>query len=551
MVMGFLTAAQQHYYFVYHANRAGIHAPLLAALYGAHQAPLLADEEEGLGMAPANRLTLDQLNTFPAQVQMAATTVRSITNRLIAQGWEAPDIWQEDGGCYAERFLLAIADGYAPSANDTESAQLEAVAGEVLQSLYQSEVSAIYNTCGLPENLSFVEAALLQFVAEVPEHYLGLSYQRNALLEALRLWRKLDSLPEAIAALQVDSDVALDTDPALDRTLMDVLSKLSHNYVGYPHQREALLRLVQGWRQLPSREAAIASLAQSASAVVPPSVVDAPLMAFVQRLPRLYQGKGEQRNWLTEGYRLWHDLDSRTVAIRHLGIDPKTLVEASPAALEQAARQLDRALLQFVREIPLVYDGHPPQREALVKLVQLWHRCDTLTEAREHLLETLQRMERAALSSEDVPPPPCPQAAPSAPLQWSLETLQLDAPMAPHGSFTWADATQGGLWLPENQMTLEAMVELAKLLEEVRDRLQRKLHIALWYYPSDVPLPLYDPGSDRHAIGDAIKFHCEGLLASQIYWTLDPWWPGSLGRCRDLPHLVHLDLAADRSRWIV
>lgn len=547
--MGFLTAAQRNHYFVRQAIRTGIHAPLLAALYEAHQSPNLEDDEAGLGLTPANRITLDQINTFPEQVEVAANTVRSITNRVIAQGWEAVAIWDDDGGQYTERFVGAIADGFVPPAQDTTAAQLEATDSELLQTLYQSEVAATYNACGLSSNLSFVEGALLRFVEELPDHYLGLAYQRDALLEVVRLWRKLDYGSLAIAALQADSDYPLDTDPALDRTLIDVVTKLADNYSGYPHQREALLRLVQGWRQLPSREAAIASLEQTETATPPANLWDAPLIAFVQRLPRLYQGKGEQRNKLTEAYRQWHELDSRTLAVRHLGINPKTLMDANQEELEQAARQLDRGLLQFLREIPLLYEGTPTQRNALIELVQLWHQCDTLTEAEERLLADLQRMERASRASEDSPPPPLIQPAPSYPAEWTLDTLQLHLPITPNGSFTWADATQGGLWLPENQEVVDAIQALAEELDDVSDRLQRKLHIALWYCPAEMPMPLTDPGSDRHSIGNAIKFHCEGLLASQIYWALDPWWPGGLGQSHDYPHLVHLDLGGDRIRW--
>ena len=40
---------QRNYYYLIEAARAGIHKPILAALYAAHNQPQLADGEIGLG----------------------------------------------------------------------------------------------------------------------------------------------------------------------------------------------------------------------------------------------------------------------------------------------------------------------------------------------------------------------------------------------------------------------------------------------------------------------------------------------------------------------
>lgn len=547
--MGFLTAAQHHYYYIREAIRAGIHAPLLAAMHVVHQSPMLADDEVGLGIAPANQIGLDAVSTFPGQVAIAANTLRSLTSRLTAQGWDATDLWNEDLGRYTDRFLEILANGYVPPASDTAAAQLEGCDFELLQSMYQAEVQAAHETSGLTGNLGFVDLALLNFVEQLPAHYQGLDYQRNALLEAVRLWRKLDSPQLAIAALQADSDESLLTDAALDRLLLDVISKLGDSYDGYPHQREALLRLVQGWRQLPTREAAIASLQADDTAATPSNTLDAALIAFVQQLPWQYQGKGEQRNILTEAYRLWHELDDRTAAIRKLGVEPKGLIDASREVLEESARHLDRNLLRFLRSIPIHYTESDSQRTALLKLVERWRGLEQPSQAQHSLFDDLRRMERAASLSEDAPPPPQPTPVAARPSTWTLENLQLTAAIVPGGHLTWAIATQGGIWYPDNLTIVQAMMALAEQLEEVSDRLNRRLHIALWYCPSEVPMTLTTPGNS-HETGSAVKLFCEGLTNSQIYWALDPWWAGGLGRLRQLPHLIHLDWGGDRTRWL-
>ena len=61
-----------NYYYLIEAARAGIHKPILAALYAAHNQPQLADGEIGLGIIPTNQIDVNQVNTFPEQVQFAA-----------------------------------------------------------------------------------------------------------------------------------------------------------------------------------------------------------------------------------------------------------------------------------------------------------------------------------------------------------------------------------------------------------------------------------------------------------------------------------------------
>ena len=97
---------------------------------------------------------------------------------------------------------------------------------------------------------------------------------------------------------------------------------------------------------------------------------------FVQQIPSLYQGRGDQRFALTEGYRRWFGLESRSTAIANLGVNPEDLVQNAEnrQALMAAAQTLDRALLDFVRNIPTLYQQTEEQREALIRMVQLWRR---------------------------------------------------------------------------------------------------------------------------------------------------------------------------------
>ncbi|MEM6433148.1 MAG: hypothetical protein AAF773_04700 [Cyanobacteria bacterium P01_D01_bin.115] len=309
---------QRNDYYLIEAARSGIHKSVLAALYATQGTPPLTDGETGLGIAPANRIPPDQVNTLPEQVQYAANTVRSLTNQLIAEGWQGKDLWDAAAGRYSDRFLQAIAEGYSPPVSDASAARLEPVDDQALIKAYLADLAIAYSAEQLPKNLVSLDQALLAFVERIPENYSRFTFQREALLEAVRLWRKLDTHAAAIATLvEVDDTGSLD-EVQLDQALVDFISQADRYFSGYPNQREAFIRLVQLWRELDSREAAIRALAATDpfSSETNIEIIDPALIAFVQRLPERYRGQGDQRFSLTEGYRLWQGLDSRTTAIR-------------------------------------------------------------------------------------------------------------------------------------------------------------------------------------------------------------------------------------------
>lgn len=548
--MGELNADQRNYYYLFEASRTGIHKSILAALYAVQGDPSLTDGEVGLGIAPANKISFDQLDTFPKQVQYAANTIRSITDRLTAQGWKGNDIWDADQGHYSDRFLGVVADGYLPPPNDPSAAQLEPSHPQKLKEAYITDLDQDFKADGLPHNLSYLDKNLLGFIERLASYYTGLEYQREALLETVRIWRKLDDRAAAIASFKLTPPANKPGDETyLDRPLIEFMQRLTLNYSGFPHQREALIRLVQLWRQLDSREAAIASLEKNYSAETNLEIVDPALLAFVQRLPKYYQGKGEQRNSVTESFRLWKGLDSRAAAVSTLGVNPKNLTNAGSVALVEAARQLDRELIAFVKTIPTDYDETEVQREALLRLVQLWRDLDTREKTIQSLFDDLRRMEHARPDAPEAPPKPEPAPLPPRPTRWTPRNIQLYASIIPNGNFTWAEATRGGTRMPPNQATVDAIVRIARLAQLARDRLGRPFRVTSWYRPREINAQVGGASHSRHIVGDAIDFYCDGLTGNQVYWALDPWWQGGLGRYRKYPNLVHLDARGHRARW--
>lgn len=553
--MANLNPDQRNYFYLFEADRAGIHKPILAALYAAQKSPTLTDGETGLGIAPANRIPIDQVDTFQEQVLYAANTVRSITDRLTAQGWKGSDIWDADKGRYSDRFVQSVAEGYVPPASDRTAARLEPTNAQTLLKAYLEDITADFQGDVLPQNLAFLDRALLSFTERIGSYYTGIPYQRDALLETVRLWRKLDTRDEAVNAMRATIPGGAPANPPdesyLDRPLLQFIRNISPNFTGYPHQREAVLRLVMLWRQLDSREEAIESLQTNLSAESNIEIVDPALVAFAQRLPQFYQGKGDQRNALTETYRLWSGLDSRGAALSALGVNSQVLNSANPATadLQNAARQLDRELINFIKTIPYTYEETPQQREALIRLVQLWRGLGVREQTIQSLFNDIRRMQQARRDSQDAPPRPEPPPLPRRPDRWTLSNIQLDATIVPNGSFTWAEATRGGARMPPNQAVLDAMIRIARMAQQGRDRIGRPFHVTSWYRPPEVNRRVGGASRSRHMVGDAIDFYCDGLTGNQIYWALDPWWPGGLGRYTQFPRLCHIDSRGFRARW--
>lgn len=103
--------------------------------------------------------------------------------------------------------------------------------------------------------------------------------------------------------------------------------------------------------------------------------------------------------------------------------------------------------------------------------------------------------------------------------------------------------------MPPNQATVDAIVRVAQLAQQARDRIGRPFRITSWYRPPEVNRRVGGASESRHIVGDAIDFYCDGLSGNQLYWALDPWWPGGLGRYQQFPELSHIDARGYRARW--
>ncbi|MGK7889042.1 MAG: D-Ala-D-Ala carboxypeptidase family metallohydrolase [Leptolyngbyaceae cyanobacterium] len=551
--MADLAPDQRNYFYLLAAGRVGIHKSILYALRVVQAQPDLADGEKGLGISPANQVESAQIDTFPEQVQYAANTIRSLTNELIDQGWTGNDFWDGKAGRYTDQFLERMAAGYRPDRSDRIAGNLASSDFTKLRQAYIIDLNLDYSGDQLPQSMDYLDRALLDFAERVPRYYQKLAYQREAMIEAVRIWRQLNTDEEAIASLLGPETVLSTPDDmeALDREISRFATNMSTFYSGFPHQREAILRAVQLWRQLPSREDAIESLQSDSSPETNLSNLDPALLAFIKRVPTYYQGRGDQRHALTECFRLWRGIASRKQALLDLGIQQDIFTDALDAkTAQEVARQLDQALLGFARRVPNNYGETTNQRESLVRLVQLWRKLASRQATLQSLIEDLKQLEADKPSTPVVVPPPTPPALPRRPSRWTPRNIQIAASIVPNGNFTWAEATRGGQRMPPDQATVNAIVRIAQLAQRARNQIGRPFIITSWYRPPAINAAVGGATFSRHVVGDAFDYYVEGLTSRDLYNALTPWWPGGLGVYGGNRYLMsHLDARGYRARW--
>lgn len=549
-----LSLPQRDQIFLTEAKRTGIHKPILAALYQVLKYPNLPDGDTGLGVIPMGAVTVQQVNTLEAQAYHAANTVRKIVDQLAQRGWQGTELWDPRDNRYTEKLVRAIAAFYAPLAEDDQAmADSERLKPDSLWGAYIQESSSSVDTALREVDGDVLDEKLLAFVQRVPRFYTGLPQQREAALETLRLWRKLDTTSDAEKSLNVTAPIQSDGSH-LDSALVQFIERLPANYTRLPHQRQALLSLAQLWRQLDSPELTVEALLKDVSVEPDLSLLDPALITFVQRVSASYRQEPHQRPALVEMVRQWRKLPSPDEVPKILGmtkLGPISSFNASELA------DLDRRLLAFVVRVPPAYKELEHQRDALITLVQQWRKLSTRSATLVALHNDLKTMNAAQqeaaqgkpLDADKAPPKPTPAPPPARPAKWTPTNIQLYASIIPGGNFTWAEATHGGSRMPPDQATVDAMIRIAKLAQQARDKIGRPFKVTSWYRPPEINRLVGGASASRHMVGDAIDFYVDGLTGNQIYWTLDSWWPGGLGRYTKFPALCHLDARGYRARW--
>ena len=361
------------YPFLFSAQRWGVHGPALLAIAESSRDP-------GLGAAD----TVPDNERWATLAEGLAIGLRRLCDDLTAGGWAAARLWDTATQRYSRDLLDTVAQGYAPAMTADRALGWGPCDRDRLNSLYREycalELSDAADRPALAAALNTIDffvldRALLDFIERLGQFYQGMAHQRDALLEAVRVWRGLPDRETTLESLNIPRINY--TNAQLDGALLQFVQRLSPYYGGYPQQREALLRLVQQWRQLESRQAAIASLTASTSPELTQAVYDLALIAFTQRVSAYFSSTATQRNALIEGVRLWRRLDTRNAAAISLGVDPTKFSSSDTRIRNDAYAQLDRELVAFLGRLAGAFRGRAHERGSLLRIVQLWRGLET------------------------------------------------------------------------------------------------------------------------------------------------------------------------------
>lgn len=144
------------------------------------------------------------------------------------------------------------------------------------------------------------------------------------------------------------------------------------------------------------------------------------------------------------------------------------------------------------------------------------------------------------------------------PVAWKQDNIGafLKYAIVPGGNFTWWEATHGGSRMPPDQVTVDAIVRIAKLAQKARTQIGLPFNITSWYRPDPYNRRCGGAVNSQHKVGAAIDFLAEGWSGEKLFRAFDSWWPGGLGLYGgNRKNLCHLDARVDKhgrlsqARW--
>ncbi|MCG8367836.1 MAG: D-Ala-D-Ala carboxypeptidase family metallohydrolase [Pseudanabaenales cyanobacterium] len=128
-------------------------------------------------------------------------------------------------------------------------------------------------------------------------------------------------------------------------------------------------------------------------------------------------------------------------------------------------------------------------------------------------------------------------------------TFYLANPILPGGHFTWAEATKNGSRIPVNKDIVYGILQVARVMEEVRKLLgSRPITINSWYRDPVTNRRVGGASRSRHLSGDAVDFVVTGIHPYDVYDRLSPWW-GSRGGLASATVFTHIDVRGYYARW--
>lgn len=127
-------------------------------------------------------------------------------------------------------------------------------------------------------------------------------------------------------------------------------------------------------------------------------------------------------------------------------------------------------------------------------------------------------------------------------------TTVIHAEKAPN--FTWYEATHGFTRIPDKISVVYNIIKAAKLLQEIRDKVQEPLYITSWYRPKYWNDLAGGATDSRHLCGDGVDFYANGYNYQEMFdlATRVVGDRGGVGKYRNNT-ITHIDARGYRARW--
>jgi hypothetical protein len=107
-------------------------------------------------------------------------------------------------------------------------------------------------------------------------------------------------------------------------------------------------------------------------------------------------------------------------------------------------------------------------------------------------------------------------------------TFYTGQPIIPGGAFTWGEATKNGTRIPATTEIVNYIIDLARKLQDARDRLGRAFVINSWYRDPASNDSVGGASNSFHLYGRAVDMYVPGLSPRQVANALASSWAGGI-----------------------
>ncbi len=230
-----------------------------------------------------------------------------------------------------------------------------------------------------------------------------------------------------------------------------------------------------------------------------------------------------------------------------LTVTSDTLFKTSPQMSSQLSNA-DKVFVKNTTELELVNHELAPANHVKIELAEpnFSNRSELIWYAYKPDLQ-IEGNEKENQPKNETPAPK--PIGPYVKLPGFRGNFYLSQPIIPGGNFTWGEATHGGSRIPVDRNVVYGIIRIARVMEEVRNRLGgRPITVNSWYRDPVTNRRVGGASRSSHLRGDAVDFVAPGIHPYDVYDRLNRWW-GSKGGLASATVFTHIDARGYYARW--